>query len=476
MLAGRGGAACSTAASPGPRFRLPARAAARLIRVGSVRRRPDDGRAPGPARGVRRSHGPVGVRTRRQAIAGVVERMFEVQAVISRTYALAHRGRHAARGLRPLLDDALPAVRAVAAADLAVGAAAREAVRPHRAAASSGSTRGPARALFHADCGGHTSTAVDVWGGAAPAVSDRARRRRTRRRGRTRRGRSRRAQAAVAARAQRRSADARRRSSRRDRGRSIATTAGRAETDRAPRHAGRASFAARCSARCSRAPSASRRSRSTLVRRPRGARRCSSSRAAASATASASARPARWRASERARRRPRSCGTTSRAPARHAVIGSDSPRHCRAIRGQLWRDCTERAESSRERDSGLETGAGSDWSWTLLRHRVDDDVDRELRVVLALEALVPPVVVPLAAVVLVAVEHADAPAVLDRAQVVVDDVVTPPVQLVRRRRRAVLEREEAAVERMLRRQLRQRARLAEDRLASPARSSWRRSR
>ena len=26
---------------------------------------------------------------------------------------------------------------------------------------------GPARALFHADCGGHTSNAVDVWGGAA---------------------------------------------------------------------------------------------------------------------------------------------------------------------------------------------------------------------------------------------------------------------------------------------------------------------
>ena len=44
---------------------------------------------------------------------------------------------------------------------------AAEAVRPHRAAASSGSTARPARALFHADCGGHTSNAVDVWGGAA---------------------------------------------------------------------------------------------------------------------------------------------------------------------------------------------------------------------------------------------------------------------------------------------------------------------
>ena len=83
------------------------------------------------------------------------------------------------------------------------------------------------------------------------------------------------------------------------------------------------------------------------------------------------------------------------------------------------------------------------------RHRIHDDVDRELRVVLALEALVPPVVVPLAAVVLVAVEHAEPAAVLDAAQIVVDDVVPPAVQLVRGGRRAVLEREEAAIERML---------------------------
>src|SRR6185503_6136705 len=90
-----------------------------------------------------------------------------------------------------------------------------------------------------------------------------------------------------------------------------------------------------------------------------------------------------------------------------------------------------------------------------LRHRVDDDVDGELRVVLAQEALVAPVVVPLAAVVLVAVEHGDAAAALDRLQVVVDDVVAPPVQLVRGLRRTVLELEEAAIDRVRRRQLRQ---------------------
>src|SRR5690606_19748705 len=59
------------------------------------------------------------------------------------------------------------------------------------------------------------------------------------------------------------------------------------------------------------------------------------------------------------------------------------------------------------------------------RQRIDDDVDRELRVVLGQEALVAPVVVPFAAVVLVAVEHAEAAADLDALQVVVHEVVAP---------------------------------------------------
>ena len=127
--------------------------------------------------------------------------------------------------------------------------------------------------------------------------------------------------------------------------------------------------------------------------------------AAGSATASGCARRARWRGSRPARV-PTACSrTTSREPRSHS-------------RGEI------------------EPGAPLTSS---RRHRVDDDVDRELGVVLALEALVPPVVVPLAAVVLVAVEHADPAAVLDPAQVVVDDVVSPAVQLVRGRRRTVVE-------------------------------------
>src|SRR5690606_13907497 len=96
------------------------------------------------------------------------------------------------------------------------------------------------------------------------------------------------------------------------------------------------------------------------------------------------------------------------------------------------------------------------------RERIDDDVDRELRVVLGQEALVAPVVVPLAAVVLVAVEHAQAAVDADALEVVVHQVVAPAIELEAGRRRAVGEAEETAVERMAVRDPRQRAR-AEDR-------------
>jgi stage II sporulation protein D (peptidoglycan lytic transglycosylase) len=98
----------------------------------------------------------------------VLERMFEVQAIISRTYALAYRGRHAREGFDlcsgthcQLYEPGR--LRGSRWADLARQAAAR--------------TRGellwfaqaPAHTLFHADCGGHTSNATSVWGGESPA-------------------------------------------------------------------------------------------------------------------------------------------------------------------------------------------------------------------------------------------------------------------------------------------------------------------
>src|SRR5690606_6770437 len=75
--------------------------------------------------------------------------------------------------------------------------------------------------------------------------------------------------------------------------------------------------------------------------------------------------------------------------------------------------------------AGAEEGRGRSCA-----QRVDDDVHRELRVVLGQEALVAPVVVPFAAVVLVAVEHAQATVHLDALEVVVDEVVAPAVELV----------------------------------------------
>src|SRR5436853_6509287 len=81
-----------------------------------------------------------------------------------------------------------------------------------------------------------------------------------------------------------------------------------------------------------------------------------------------------------------------------------------------------------------------------LRHRVDGDIDGEFGIVVAQEAFVPPVVVPLAAVVLVAVQNRKTIAPLDALQVVMDDVVAPAVELVRRLRRTG-KGEEAAIDR-----------------------------
>lgn len=99
---------------------------------------------------------------------GVAERMYEVQAVISRTYVLAQRGRHERDGFDvcatthcQLYEPAR--LRASKWADAARAAAAR----------TSGDVlwfaNAPARAVFHSDCGGRTSSAAAVWGGAAPA-------------------------------------------------------------------------------------------------------------------------------------------------------------------------------------------------------------------------------------------------------------------------------------------------------------------
>jgi len=105
----------------------------------------------------------------------VATRVYEVQAIIARTYAVAHLGRHAKDGFDlcdkthcQLYEPArVRTSRFAPAARRAVVATAGRILRFDRR---------PAEALFHSDCGGHTTTPVDAWGGAAlrylPAAAD----------------------------------------------------------------------------------------------------------------------------------------------------------------------------------------------------------------------------------------------------------------------------------------------------------------
>ena len=90
--------------------------------------------------------------------------MLEVQAIISRTYAVSHLGTPRERRFRPVLNNALPAVRAAPAADVPMGRSIDSSRRTH-AGSILFFDRQPIQALFHADCGGYTSTSSAVWGG-----------------------------------------------------------------------------------------------------------------------------------------------------------------------------------------------------------------------------------------------------------------------------------------------------------------------
>jgi stage II sporulation protein D len=93
-------------------------------------------------------------------------RIFEVQAVVARTYAVAHVGRHRQQGFDlcdsthcQLYDPArIKTSRFTEIAREAVRQTARKVLLY---------ARRPAEALFHADCGGQTTSADAVWGGPA---------------------------------------------------------------------------------------------------------------------------------------------------------------------------------------------------------------------------------------------------------------------------------------------------------------------
>jgi len=98
--------------------------------------------------------------------AAAVERIFEVQAVLARTYAAGHLGKHQAEGF-DLCDTThcqLYDPNRLRASRFAADA--REAVRRTSGVVLTYQGR-LAEGLYHADCGGYTASADSVWGGAA---------------------------------------------------------------------------------------------------------------------------------------------------------------------------------------------------------------------------------------------------------------------------------------------------------------------
>jgi stage II sporulation protein D len=98
----------------------------------------------------------------------VADRLARLQAILARTYALANRGRHAAAGFDLCSTTHCQVYRPPDQQPAAVARLVAAAVdQTNGLIISDGS--GPIQALFHADCGGHTSSATAVWGGPAPA-------------------------------------------------------------------------------------------------------------------------------------------------------------------------------------------------------------------------------------------------------------------------------------------------------------------
>lgn len=95
----------------------------------------------------------------------VAERIFEVQAVVARTYAAASLGRHAAEGFDVCDTTHCQLINLERPAHARWANIARQAVR-----ATGGRIlvygSAPVSALFHSDCGGYRASASDVWGGA----------------------------------------------------------------------------------------------------------------------------------------------------------------------------------------------------------------------------------------------------------------------------------------------------------------------
>jgi stage II sporulation protein D len=108
--------------------------------------------------------------------AAAVGRMLEVQAILSRTYAIAHLDRHKRDGYDLCATTHCQLFEPARLRTSRWATAGADAVR-HTRSVVLWFDAAPAAALFHADCGGHTSTPAAVWGGTphsylAPLADD----------------------------------------------------------------------------------------------------------------------------------------------------------------------------------------------------------------------------------------------------------------------------------------------------------------
>jgi stage II sporulation protein D len=96
----------------------------------------------------------------------IAERLFEVQAIVARTYAVANAGRHAKEGFDLCATTHCQLYEPARLKTSRWAPAAHDAVR-RTAGELLWFGDQPAHAVFHSDCGGHTSSADAVWGGPA---------------------------------------------------------------------------------------------------------------------------------------------------------------------------------------------------------------------------------------------------------------------------------------------------------------------
>ena len=85
--------------------------------------------------------------------------MFEVQAIVARTYAAAHRGRHAREGFDLCSTTHCQIYEPARLAAIAVGPGASSTRVQRTAGVILMYDGAPADAVYHADCGGWTSAA-----------------------------------------------------------------------------------------------------------------------------------------------------------------------------------------------------------------------------------------------------------------------------------------------------------------------------